>query len=247
VNLNNHRTSAWLAFWDTSNSIFVNAHHKDVHYRQMAEAISQYLPSPSARVLDYGSGEALHADIVAAAAGEVLLCEGAPQLRAGVAARFADIPKIRAVAPEEVERLQQHSLDLIVMHSVVQYLTPDDTQALFALFGRLLKRSGMLIVSDVISPNVSAITDVLALLRFGAANGFLIPTFGALLRIRFSDYWLLRTRFGPTQYREAAMIEKLTASGFLARRANKNFGHNQARMAFVAWPRSSSIPDDPLS
>jgi hypothetical protein len=75
--IDNRRTSAWLAFWDASNSIFVNARHKDVHYRQMAEEIARYLPSAAAHVLDYGSGEALHADLIAAAAGEVLLCEGA--------------------------------------------------------------------------------------------------------------------------------------------------------------------------
>jgi SAM-dependent methyltransferase len=182
----NHKVSPWLAFWDTSNSIFVNARHKEVHYRQMAQEILRYLPSRAARVLDYGSGEALCANLVAAAAGQVLLCEAAPRIRARVASRFADTPKIRVVAPEEVERLPAHSLDLIVLHSVVQYLTPDEAQALFALFHRLLERNGMLIVSDVIPPSVPAIIDALALLRFSAANGFLIAAFGGLVRTRFS-------------------------------------------------------------
>ena len=113
----NHKIPPWVAFWDTSNSIFVSARHKEVHYRQMAQEISRYLPSPAARVLDYGSGEALYANLVAAAAGLVLLCEGAPRIRASAAARFADIPKIRMVTPEEVEQLQPHSLDLIVLLS----------------------------------------------------------------------------------------------------------------------------------
>src|SRR5271154_2084371 len=78
--------SAWLAFWDTSHPIYVNARHKDVHYRMIAQALARLVPGPTARVLDYGSGEALHADLVAAAAGEVLLCDGAPQLRSRVAA-----------------------------------------------------------------------------------------------------------------------------------------------------------------
>jgi SAM-dependent methyltransferase len=233
----NHKVSPWLAFWDTSNSIFVNARHKEVHYRQMAQEISRYLPSSAARVLDYGSGEALHANLVAAVAGQVLLCEGAPNVCASVASRFAHIPNIRALAPEEVERLQPHSLDLIVLHSVTQYLTPDEAQALFALFHRLLERNGMLIVSDVIPPSVPVIIDALALLRFSAANGFLIAALGGLVRTRLSSYWRLRTRFGSTRYAEVAMIDKLTAAGFSARRASKNFGHNQARVAFVARPR----------
>jgi SAM-dependent methyltransferase len=187
-------------------------------------------------VLDYGSGEALHADLVAAVAGEVLLCEGAPGVRAGIAARFAGNAKIRAVAPADVERLPERSLDLIVLHSVAQYLTPDEAGALFALFHRLLNSNGVLVVSDVIPQAVTAITDALALLRFGAANGFLIATIVGLVRTRLSDYWRLRTRFGLTRYGAAAMIEKLAAAGFTARRAAENIGHNQARVAFIARP-----------
>ena len=111
-------TSAWLAFWNGSHSIYVNARHKDLHYRLIAEAIAALVPRREARVLDYGCGEALHADRVAAVAGEVLLCEAAPRVRAGIAARFARNAKIRAIAPDEVEGLPEHSLDLILLHSV---------------------------------------------------------------------------------------------------------------------------------
>jgi SAM-dependent methyltransferase len=226
---------SWLAFWDTSHW-HVNARHKDVYYRQIARDIARYVPSPSAHVLDYGSGEALHADLVAAAAGEVLLCESAPSVRARIARRFVDNPKLRVVTPEDVERLPQYSLDLIVLHSVTQYLMPDKAGALFALFHRLLKRNGRLIVSDVITPAAPATADALALLRLGAANGFLIAAFGGLVRIRFSDYWRLRTRLGLARYHEAAMIKKLAAARFFACRASENIGYNQARMTFVARP-----------
>ena len=166
-------SAGWLTFWDSAHSIYVNARHRDVHYSLIAQQIAALVASPQARVLDYGCGEALHADRVAAAAGELLLCEGAPRVRAGIAARFAGNAKIRAVAPEEVERLPDRSLDLIVLHSVAQYLTPEELAKLFALFHRLLNADGMLVVSDVIPSDVAASTDALALLRFGAAQRIL--------------------------------------------------------------------------
>jgi SAM-dependent methyltransferase len=230
-------TANWLGFWDGAHSIYVNARHRDVHYRLIAAEIAALVPSAQARVLDYGSGEALHADIVAAAAGEVLLCDGAPSVRAGIAARFAGNPKIRAVAPEDVERLPERALDLIVLHSVAQYLTAEQATALFALFRRLLKPGGILIVSDVIAPHVAAATDAIALLRLGAAHGFLLPAISGLVRTRLSNYWQLRSTLGLTRYGEATMVEKLGAAGFAAERASKNIGHNQARTAFVARPR----------
>jgi SAM-dependent methyltransferase len=227
----------WLAFWDSPHSIYVSARHKDVHYRVIAQAIAALVPSHEALVLDYGSGEALHADIVAAACGQLLLCEGAPRVRSGVAARFADNPKIRALAPDDLKQLPDRSLDLIVLHSVAQYLTPDELSGLLTQFHRLLNANGTLVLSDIIPPDVPAATDAIALLKFGAANGFLFAAVAGLVRTLVSNYWRLRSHYGLTRYSDTAMIEKLTAAGFAARRNPDNIGHNQARMAFTARPR----------
>jgi SAM-dependent methyltransferase len=229
-------TSAWLEFWNGSHSIYVSARHRDVHYRLVAQEIAALVPSPQARVLDYGCGEALHADLVAAAAGALLLCEGAPRVRAGLAARFGKNPKIRTVAPEEVEGLPDQSLDLIVLHSVAQYLSRQEAAALFVLFRRLIRPGGVLVVSDVVPPQVAAATDAVALLRFAAANGFLISAVAGLARTLISNYWRLRKRFGLTRYSETAMMEQLARAGFAAQRAAANIGHNPARLAFMARP-----------
>jgi SAM-dependent methyltransferase len=229
--------SDWLAFWDSPHSIYLSARHKDLHYRLIASEIAALVPGPQARVLDYGSGEALHADLVAAPAGELLLCEGAPGLRAGIARRFAGVAKIRAVAPEDVARLPAHSLDLIVLHSVAQYLTADEAGTLLELFHRLLKPGGVLVVGDVIPPHIPAATDAAALIRFAAANGFLLAALGGITRTLMSDYMRLRARLGLTRYDQAKMLQKLAAAGFAAQRARKNIGHNQERMTFVARPR----------
>lgn len=224
----------WLSFWDTPHSIYVNARHKDAHYRLIAQEIAALVPSPDACVLDYGCGEALHADLVAAACNELLLSDGAPGVRAGIVSRFAGKPKIRALPPDEVERLPDQCLDLIVLHSVAQYLTAQQTQLLLTLFRRLLRSGGVLLVSDVIPPGTTPVTDAAALLWFSARHGFPLAAMTGLVRTLFSDYRHLRARVGLTHYGEAAMIERLNAAGFAARRMDKNIGHNQARMAFVA-------------
>jgi len=227
----------WLSFWDNPHFIYVSARHKDVHYRLIAKEIAALVAGPDARVLDYGSGEALHAEIVAAACGELLLCEAAATVRAGLEKRFADNPKIRVVAPHEIARLPEHSLDLIVMHSVAQYVTPTGAGMLFALFHRILKSGGLLVVSDVIQPQTAAATDAFTLLRFGQANGFFFAALWGLTRTLLSDYWRLRSHLGLTRYAQAAIIDKLNATGFTAERAPANIGHNQERRTYYARPR----------
>jgi SAM-dependent methyltransferase len=216
-----------------------------VHYRLIAKDIAQFVPSPQARVLDYGCGEALHAQAVAAVSAELILCEAAPRARAELAARFGDTEgagknlEIRVLGPEEMGHLPEHSIDLIVLHSVTQYLAPNETEALFSLFHRLLQPNGRLIVGDVIPRWGSAWSDVLALLRFAAANRFLMAAFGGLVRLLFSDYRRLRARLGLARYEEGEIIQMLSAAGFAPQRARKNIGHDQARLAFIASPRSA--------
>jgi len=224
----------WVSFWDSDHPIYVNARHFDVHYRAVAADIVRLLPSAEARVLDHGCGEALHADAVAAQCGGLLLCEAAPSVRARVAARFADEPKIRVIGPHEVARLPEACLDLVVANSLVQYLKQSELEALLADWRRLLKPGGRLVLADVIGPTQSAAADALALLRFAAANGFLIAAILGLVRTVFSRYRKLRAELGLAHYTEREMLDLLRRAGFSARRLARNFGHNQARMAFAA-------------
>ena len=70
--------------------------------------------------------------------------------------------------------------------------------------------------------------------RFAARNGFLGAALIGLGRTFVSDYWRLRSHLGLTRYGEAAVMQKLAAAGFSARRAPANIGHNPARMTFLA-------------
>jgi SAM-dependent methyltransferase len=226
--------SDWRSFWDSEHSIYVNARHKDVHYRSIAEQIAAFVPGPTARVLDYGCGDALHADLVAAVAAEVLLSDAAPSVRAAMAARFAGNPRIKVLAPEQVETLPDRTLDLIVVNSVVQYLSDADLQRLLALWRRLLAPGGALIVADVIPPDVGAVSDVLALLRLAASNGFLMGALAGLARTAVSPYRKLRNTLGISQYTQAEFMQTLTGAGFTAERLPHNMEHNPARMTFRA-------------
>ncbi|HZL39803.1 MAG TPA: methyltransferase domain-containing protein [Pseudolabrys sp.] len=229
--------SDWISFYDFKHSvIYVNARHRDVHYRKIAEDIRDYVTSPAAHVLDYGCGEATSAELVAAACAQLVLVEAAPNVRAALGARYAKNPKISVMTPDEAAAQPAGSLDLIVMHSVAQYLTGAEFDRLTAIFRKLLKRDGLLIVGDVVPRHLAAPAAALTLLRVGAANGFFWVAVGGLMRIFVSDYLRLRKTVGLSHYEAPAMLAKLKAAGFAAQRAPRNIGHNQWRMTFLARP-----------
>src|ERR1700724_965363 len=112
----------WISFWNSPHSIYVNARHSDVHYRAIADLFLRHVASPDAIVLDFGCGEALYAERVAAACRRLILVDAAAKVRAGLAARFAGRPSIEIRAPSELAQLPDRAIDLVVMNSVAQYL-----------------------------------------------------------------------------------------------------------------------------
>ncbi len=226
----------WISFFNSDHPIYVNARHRAVHGVLLARGMAKYLPK-EARVLDYGCGEALHASQIAAHVAGLILSDAAPQVRASLEKRYAGHGIVNVMSPAEVAKLPDACLDVVVLHSVAQYLSETEADKLFALFRRLLKPSGTLLLGDIVTPDVGAATDAIALLRLGAANGFFFAALGGLIRTLLSGYWQLRQQAGLTRYSEPAMIEKLGRAGFSARRAPENIGHNQSRMLFVATPQ----------
>ena len=225
----------WISFYDFKHSvIYVNERHRDVHYRKIAEDIRGYVPPHSANVLDYGCGEANSADLVAEAASHLTLVEAAPNVRASLTACYAGNPKISVMTPDEAAAREPGSFDLIVMHSVAQYLTAAELDKQLAVFHRLVKPDGLVVVGDVVPPSFAAPAAALSLLRCGAANGFFWAAVGGLIRILLSDYFQLKKTHGLSHYTEAAMLERLKAGGFSAKRGERNIGHNQWRMTFLA-------------
>ena len=228
----------WIDYYDSTHTIYVSKLHRDVHFRVIANDILGYVPSADAVVLDYSCGEALFAAQVASACQKLILAEPAPGVRGRLTARFGPNPKIAVRSLDDLAQLPDRSVDLAVMISVAQYMTPAELDQAFALMRRVLKPGGRLVLGDILRPEVGAATDVIALLKLAVKNGFLTDALWGLARTALSDYWQLRQSIGLQRYGEANMLAKLTNAGFDASLAGKNVGYNPARMTFVATPRS---------
>ena len=224
----------WIDYYDSTHTIYASKLHRDLHFQIVARDIIGYISSPDAVVLDYACGEALSAAKVAEACGKLYLAEPAPGVRGRLIARFAPNTKIRVRSLDDLRKMDEKSVDLVVMNSVAQYMTPDELDSAFAVIRRLLKPGGRLVVGDILRPEVGMARDVIALLRFAATHGFLKDAVIGLAMTALSDYRQLRARVGLHRYSEAEMIAKLAAAGLTGSRAHFNIGHNPWRMTFVA-------------
>src|SRR6202051_2040221 len=224
----------WIDYYDSTHTIYASRRHRDLHFEVIARDIIGYISSTDATVLDYACGEALSATKVADACGKLILAEPAPGVRGRLIARFAPNTKIRVRSLDDLRKMEERSVDLAVMNSVAQYMTPTELDTAFATIRRLVKPRGRLVLGDVLRPEVGMFRDVIALLRFAARHGFLRDALIGLVATALSDYRQLRTKVGLQRYSEAGIVAKLAAAGFTASRAHSNIGHNPWRMTFVA-------------
>lgn len=223
----------WRDYWNQDTPIYSGERHKLLHYRLVANEIIGLIPSPDAAVLDYGCGEALFADRVAAKCGKLYLSDAAPLVRERLQERFGSNERIAILSTDDISEIPDSSLDLIVVNSLVQYLSLDELRGLLKLWRGKLRDTGRLIVADVIPPDVSPLTDAKALLSFAWQGGFLTSAIFGLARTAFSDYRKIREEIGLSQYSEEEMLDIMDDAGFETERAGRNLGHNPARMTFV--------------
>jgi ubiquinone/menaquinone biosynthesis C-methylase UbiE len=224
----------WIDYYDSTHTIYVSKLHRERHFAVIARDIAGYISSPDAVVLDYACGEALSAGRVADACSRLYLAEPAPGVRGRLVARFAPNMKIRVRSLEDIGKMAEKSVDLVVMNSVAQYMTPDELDSAFAVIRRILKPSGRFVLGDILRPEVGMPRDVLALLLFARKNGFLKDALVGLISTALSDYRELRSRVGLQRYSEDEIKAKLASAGFAASLALRNIGHNPWRMTFEA-------------
>jgi predicted TPR repeat methyltransferase len=225
---------SWSEYWNGETTIYVNQRHRAAHYQLVAQDIIAMLPGSGARAIDYGCGEALHADAIAARCSHLYLCDASQAVRTKLEERFAGRGTISIVSPQALEHVDDGTIDLIVANSVVQYLTVAELERALDLWRTKLAPDGRLVLADIIPRDVGALTDVIALLRFARSEGFLVAAGAGLLKTFFSSYRRTRIRVGMLRFDEHEIVELLARCGFAARRRRPNFGHNPARMALVA-------------
>ncbi len=116
----------WRDYWNQDTPIYVNARHKAVHYELIARQLVEALPPANScgpAVLDFGCGEALSADVVAKRCQVLHLCDGAELVRSRLAQKFGLLGNVVVMSPEQLGEIPAGSLDLIVVNSVLQYLS----------------------------------------------------------------------------------------------------------------------------
>jgi len=226
--------SSWIDFWNNNHSIYVNNLHKKAHSERLLEDIDEWISNKNFSVLDFGCGEALYAEELAKRCAQLVLVDSSKNMRETLISRTKSVNSISILGLEEFDDLSNSSFELIIVNSVFQYMQLDETQTTLRKLSSKLKSNGKLIIADVIPPDLSMVSDVISLLKFGLRNGFFFMSLVGMLKTFFSNYTSLRREVGLSVYSIEDFTNLLIQNGFEVKLMPRNFGHNQSRKCFCA-------------
>jgi len=232
---------SWLDFWNAPNALYVNQRHREAHYDVFLSGIRSHLPVGVGGVmLDWGCGDALAAEQLAQICSTVLLFDAAENTRVALRRRYEGHSRIRILDEAALAALASNSVDLVIVNSVIQYLTRQQFIASARMFHRLLRTDGAFLLGDVIGAELSLPSQVFTFLKFAFRHGFLIPASVALLKTGTSPYRKLRRAAGYTCYSQVEMVDLLKGCGFSAERLAGNIAVNQHRRSYICRKASAA-------
>lgn len=201
----------------------------DLEARDFVGRLQISLPlRPGMRVLDFGCGFGAVSERLAAMEVELRYWDRSDQMRRFVELRLKDYANAGVLDLSASDE----RFDLIVVNSVIQYMSPDDLKQWLAEWGRLLARDGRIVVSDIIPPSSNFSSEVLDSLRFAAANGFLIASIGRLAQ-EFLRYTKRRRSLTLLRLDRAQFLDLAAAIGLSTEFLKANLTFRRKRLSAI--------------
>jgi SAM-dependent methyltransferase/ribosomal protein S18 acetylase RimI-like enzyme len=188
---------------------------------------------PGLRALDFGCGFGHTATRLAPHVGAVAIWDASSNVR--LRAR----EKTRALANIELADFSTGRIDagdpgfdLILAHSVLQYMSEDEILAWLAKWREMLRPQGRIVLSDLIPPQAGGVGELLDYLWFALRHGFFWDAFIAGLR-ESANYSRARRERPLTVVPRARLESWARQSGLVVEWLPENLSHRRARATAV--------------
>jgi len=226
---------SWLTFFDQGDRVLRDPDLQRARYERIAQDLERLIPlHPGLQMLDYGCGDALAASRYLARGVRLALYDRSPRIMEQLRHRFAGAADVRALSSKEYEEIPPDQFDVILVHSVIQYISSPQLPGLLRRWHTLLKPGGTLVVSDILTRSTSGWADAFSLLRFGLSQGMTRSVLQDLMHVLNSRYHALHRTVGLTRYDVIELKESLARAGFDVQRLPVNPGPLRGRCAYRA-------------
>jgi cyclopropane fatty-acyl-phospholipid synthase-like methyltransferase len=215
--------TGWAEYWQTLPEGRLLFEPESVH--AASRIIDEFQPGPATRILDFGCGYGAVALQLARTGASVHVWDVAASMREAAARH----PQLHAWQPGQLGEF-----DLILLLSVVQYLSPTELAQRLSEFRELLPTGGRVVLADLSPPGHSTLADMQSLFWFSLKKGYLLRALRNTLRER--GRYNATASQAPLWHPTA---EEITAAavGFEVADLDKNLTHFRTRRTAVLTKR----------
>ena len=190
------------------------------------------------RVLDFGSGLGIVAERLASVAGELCFWDYSENMLATARARLQPLDNAREF-DVATDGESGGLFDLIVVNSVIQYMSADELRQWLETWRRWLTPAGSLIVSDVILPEPAFLREVRDSLQFAASKGFLLNILKKDIP-QYVRYLGARRQATMQRYSHDDFLQLASSCGLSARILDGNLTYRTNRFSVLMNPAEAS-------
>jgi ubiquinone/menaquinone biosynthesis C-methylase UbiE len=226
---------SWIEYWNRPNGAFVSESHKHAYYERLFSSFRPFLPRGSgSAMLDWGCGEASAAEGMAAECERVYLHDPTEVVRSRLRERYKDHEQITVLDGEQLKRLPSECLDLILINSVIQYLTEAELVGALSGLQHLLKPGGRFLIGDVIAPGTALWQHVIVFLTFAYRSGFMASAIVGLVSKFLPSYNSMKRGHGLSKYSEAELFRVFQLCKLDGKRLSRNIAVSPIRSSYIA-------------
>lgn len=172
--LNPRLQGHWHAYWDRLEEHVIFRVEAADYVARLEAALGTDL---GARVLDFGCGFGFVAELLAPRVAALFVFDASDGMRRRARLRLASHANVRFLRPPGAAPWPARPrFDLILVNSVVQYMTPDEFHGWLGQWGAMLAPRGRLVLSDLLTHDVDPLREVVEMLVLSARGGCLIRT-----------------------------------------------------------------------
>lgn len=190
-------------------------------------------------VLDFGCGSGVAARLLASHVDRICLWDAARSAQELARVNVADIPNAELIDLTDQSRDPAHVFDVILSHSVVQYMSVPELETWVRRWAAMLSLQGVIVLSDMPGPESGFVPELTQFLAFALRRGILLPA----LRQGFREISGYRAAAGVSRLMrvDPSLLERISsAAGLYPEWLPRNLTYRRQRLSIVLRKRGPS-------
>ncbi len=223
--------NTWNAYWDNIDDTQRVFRIEAGDYAARVRRILQ--PTKATTVLDFGCGFGHTARELAPSVGAIALWDASSNVRRQALERVRDLGNATMLDLQQAdETATRNRFDLILVHSVLQYMSHDEIRDWLGRWRGMLKRDGRLVLSDLLVPGAGSFGELFSYLMFALRHGFFWNAFTA--GVRETAHYMSARKSAPLTILPRQVLESWSSeAGLKLEWLEENLSHRRTRATAV--------------